>query len=1225
MKGKVSNTGYKKNSKDKNNDYNIIPTNRITMKNVDFPVLGISDKNDVRVMYPGEEHLFDGNSVLEYRMAKNGINQQDQKVDEQLKQLTDFSNNSLKIGGNIKKSNNMKDQILKIAGVKDEKEFYKKYPTQEAFMKVHGKEFKKAQMGAAVTGGSSGFKPISYSDQFDQADKMITGSTGAERQLALEKQQAASAPQNGGGAGGFDIGGLMKMFGGAMEGGEGMEGMGDIASSLGGARYGTAIPKAQNGDWYSNNPPAGATNYGQLQPVNQLKPAGSTNPLATGGIGGFDVSKLGAQGVQEENTWSKIGKGLGKQAGPIGEIIGGIGALKAEKEAAKAAKQTKLVSDVSLQAAQSTDVDARRQMQDTFSKQRRAMMQPITGENLFPVDGVGTNVLARNGRMLQGGGEIQNTYDPYDIYTDSGYEPLNDSNVKQYYYGGNIPQAKDGFANWQNSMSGGGSGFSGAGEASAGGTPWGAISQKATGLGQSLMGGQNAGGQIGGTAGKAIGSIFGPAGGAIGEFVGGIAGNALDPYAKRIKKDTEATKRNMQGMANVGMAKGIQSQNQSFMEDGGWVSNDWQPQVIASFGGLDEQEVYDYAHEGMDTLRAGGHLRDYTPPSDRAMEIYKNGGDVKSYGLGGELETHWGGGAETLSYNPYLPGTGETVMFRGKSHEEYSPNGETGIGVTYGGNPVEVERGEPMVELEEGGTVDPQTGEVQKSGVVFGNLKIPNQYIPMLGDNKAKGKKFKNYVADLSKIESKQNTLIDKSTKELNALDPKNSFDKLKLTALQASIQGANMKLKDIADKKINAASLQNAINETAEENGLVADDLARGKVKIDKEAQKQSAKFGGKFTQAQSGEKLTKENYNYLVDLYDQAKKEGKGPTVEKFQREFSRLVPEKAKEVLAQYPSTSYGKSKGLPATDPASNYDQIFGKRTKAYRASLREPIESVNELKPVGLPNDLNKKININFPVTPTSEIDQGEEDTDTTNPYILALNSLIPLIRPSDQEGLDAAQLYPEMYAMATNQLEPVQANFYRPELGVPYDISLQDQLNANQADYRAAQRTMGYNPAAQANLNAQKYQANQQVLGDQFRANQAMKDKVYGENRQILNDAKLKNLGIADQQYVRQLEALSNTKATTQAVLNSISDKYAKNKLENRTLGVMENMYNYRFDDKGRAVNMNPLVNFKEMIANANPEELEMYKSTLEGKTSKEKDKTKSAKNGSIVKSYKNL
>jgi hypothetical protein len=44
----------------------------------------------------------------------------------------------------------MKAQILKIAGVKSEKEFYKKYPSEEAFMKVHGKAFKKAQKTDAI-------------------------------------------------------------------------------------------------------------------------------------------------------------------------------------------------------------------------------------------------------------------------------------------------------------------------------------------------------------------------------------------------------------------------------------------------------------------------------------------------------------------------------------------------------------------------------------------------------------------------------------------------------------------------------------------------------------------------------------------------------------------------------------------------------------------------------------------------------------------------------------------------------------------------------------------------------------------------------------------------------------------------------------------------------------------------------------------------------------------
>ena len=44
----------------------------------------------------------------------------------------------------------MKKDILKIAGVKSEKEFYYLYPTEEAFKRAFPKEFKKAKMGAAM-------------------------------------------------------------------------------------------------------------------------------------------------------------------------------------------------------------------------------------------------------------------------------------------------------------------------------------------------------------------------------------------------------------------------------------------------------------------------------------------------------------------------------------------------------------------------------------------------------------------------------------------------------------------------------------------------------------------------------------------------------------------------------------------------------------------------------------------------------------------------------------------------------------------------------------------------------------------------------------------------------------------------------------------------------------------------------------------------------------------
>ena len=1151
----------------------------------------------------------------------------------------------------------MKAKMLKIAGVKSEAAFYKKYPTQEAFMKVHGKEFKKAQTGAAINASQvrqGVFKPLSYQDQVDDVDKMLTGSTAAQRQELALKQQAA-APKDGGG--GFDIAGLMKLAGGAMQGGGGMGDMGGAGAAASGAssmaavaRYGTDIPRAQFGGNYdlgkspnfSMNASQGFSpqqnSFSMQAPkFNAYDPQGDQagGKMAQGIFGG--AHSVGESPFKGADSLSKIGGVVSQVAGPVGDIISGIGELKQEKKARKAAEQARDVSAVSLKAAQSVDVDARRQQSENIAKQREAQMPVNTGEEFFPIYGVGTNVLARNGMMLQGGGEIQNTYDPNDIYTDSGYEPLNDSNIKQYAQGGRLHQMQFG----------GGAGAAGGAAASGGGTPWGAISGAATGIGQSLMGGQNAGGKIGSTVGSTLGMIGGPVGSAIGGFVGGIAGNLLDTNAKKMKKAQEATEKNMQGIANVNMAKGIQAQNQSFMKDGGWVSHDWQPQVIASFGGLDEQEVYDYAHEGMDTLRAGGHLRDYTPPSDRAMESYEDGGEIQSYGLGGELQTHWGGGAETISRNPYLPGTGETVMFRGKSHEEYSPNGETGIGVTYGGNPVEVERGEPMVELEEGGTVDPETGEVQKSGVVFGNLQIPNQYIDMLGDKNAKGKKFKNYVADLSKIEEKQNAIIDKSSKQLNALDPINSFDKLKLTALQANIQGANMKLKDVADKKINAASLQNAINDTAEENGLVADDLARGKAKVDKEAmQEREARWGDAISKAQGGKTVTKKptKAEAMARGFEVDPTTGRGKKLKK-----AAVAPTEKTVVTPGDKGTKGEEGRAAVAPkkdtykgDKMSNADWLKFLETKQGKAYKEKYITGTPEVKAVeakAATPDITEVIKTPGAPAEYEEIETEEPiDAEPKNKFdwMNMVNAILPSIRPSDAERLDTAQLYPEMFAMATNQVSPVQAQTFQPDLGIPYDISFQDRLNANQADYRAAQRTMGYNPAAQANLNAQKYQSNQGILADQFRANQAMKDKVYGENRNMLNQAKLTNLGIFDKQYERQTEALANTKATTQAALNSISDKYAKNKLEGRTLKTYENMYNYRFGPNFRAQNMNPLAQFDTDYKGASSEELDAisaYKKALAKREAAEEKKGKPSlagesiakRNGSIVKSYKNI
>ena len=47
-----------------------IPSNNITMKGVDYPVIGVSDTGDTKYMLPNMDYLFDGNYVTEYPVHK---------------------------------------------------------------------------------------------------------------------------------------------------------------------------------------------------------------------------------------------------------------------------------------------------------------------------------------------------------------------------------------------------------------------------------------------------------------------------------------------------------------------------------------------------------------------------------------------------------------------------------------------------------------------------------------------------------------------------------------------------------------------------------------------------------------------------------------------------------------------------------------------------------------------------------------------------------------------------------------------------------------------------------------------------------------------------------------------------------------------------------------------------------------------------------------------------
>jgi hypothetical protein len=68
-----------------------INSNDITMEGVSYPVLGISDTGDTKLMKPGGKYKFKGKKVTEFPMAKNGL-RQEQKGLVNLDDLTNFTN-----------------------------------------------------------------------------------------------------------------------------------------------------------------------------------------------------------------------------------------------------------------------------------------------------------------------------------------------------------------------------------------------------------------------------------------------------------------------------------------------------------------------------------------------------------------------------------------------------------------------------------------------------------------------------------------------------------------------------------------------------------------------------------------------------------------------------------------------------------------------------------------------------------------------------------------------------------------------------------------------------------------------------------------------------------------------------------------------------------------------------------------------------------------------------
>ncbi len=1069
----------------------------------------------------------------------------------------------------------MKAQILKIAGVKTEAEFYKKYPTEEAFMEKHGKKLQKAQYSAVIKKAKA---PVNIQSTTDAMDKSI------DKGISVEDSYAA------------------------------------------------------------------------------------------------------AKKAKKERNEKFIKTALSS----ANSIVGGLQALSEERDQLRKMDALAKIADLE-KNIKPVEQYPQRIMRPEDSRTTPGQMYKPLGDPNF-------TYLSRNGSEIGGNPtEIQNMYNPGDLYSDLGFEPLGDSNIKQFQTGGTIDYAK--FA-----------------------PTFGAIGGSA---GSAFSGGKfktNTAADTGSAIGGLAGAYFGPAGSAIGSAAGGFIGGIIGQNAME-----EAEKKRNKGIGLVGTASTqdlLQSKYKSFakngmtLEEGGYMNPEYNPQVIAKFGDYDVDKLFAPPADA-DMLRAGGHLKEYTPPSERAMytgrdlpyqmqygggieplvpynrdymnslandytdfysgkvpyaninddgydafyhskydalpnqtrtakgwiitmpgsdvvdfveddgstpepkakknrivkrvenyevsepassdlgritshlqqQLYpsikqgsmsnfmrfQSGGQMQGSTSDGELHALWGGGFEPLSYNPV---TGTTIdLAVGNSHDKRdSRTGQTGIGVGYeqGGTiddaEAEIETNEPVMSMQNGG----------KSGdkIVVGAMVNP-----------ITNRQFKKDVKDIAMKEQKQTKLLQKAADLANKTKTYTTIDKIRLNTAKAIEDGAKMKLGQLGQQNQEYAILQNAIKDTAQEFGYKAADLAKGKITPLKESD-----IYGRDGLALGKDGLNMKTLGDLAALYQTAVKTRDAMAIGKFQKAaLEALGADEVKKITGMKKVTKKAIVDGRfgPATNALGKavtkkiYDTVEPRNTSIDTAV--QPIPKGEEPKEYApnVPNWMPAESRVFTPGVSEAEEKLRKakknaatpKDNSLLNIFGSALNSLVPFVQGSDQYKLDANQLLGERFALANNQQEPVFAQSYTPELIAPYSIGMDDQINQVTSEANAAYRLMQNNPELAANAAAQAYNAKNQIRSKALLANQEQRFNVMKANTDALNQAKMANIQLYADQADKMVGAKQNTIKQTQAALESIGEKIAKARNEQMQFNVARATFPaFNYTPGGQAYK-NPLYN----------------------------------------------
>jgi hypothetical protein len=1118
----------------------------------------------------------------------------------------------------------MKSKFLKIAGVKSDKAFYKKYPTEAAFFKAHPeakKTIKKAQggIGSAIGAFAQNMQNIPNMQNMIQGQMQSPGVNANMFQSG--NQQSVGGPINS--------------------------------------------PGNYNSWDIDNNG------------VNDIMQGPQNNPLNSQPID-YNQMYMNMSTEDEQLKGGEEKKGKGPSVGGIMNVLNGASegweALQAEKKLTDTLQTWAGVSGVVKDAAIS-NAFLPQQPREYYRPDDKRFTR--NANELYMPKGRGSDSITQNGGNFIGGNrtEIQNTYvDDDTIYTD-----LEDpDNVKAYKGGG-------GFGSWLGQAN---SSLSGGGDTSFGGN---------IGSGSPFDGmiggvfGNNAGSKFGGS----LGSIFGPVGSLVGTAVGGYLDkepgkqmaaqtniNSNQSFINRINMGADARRPFTANTQNGGDLVAY--------EDGGYMNPEYNPQVITMFGDHNADDFADYANK----FRAGGHLKEYTPPSERAMQTYENGGEINSYALGGKLQSHWGGEVEDVSYNPYLPGSGKTAMIKGASHSK------GGVGISFGGAQngastnsadIEAEFNEPVMEMEEGGSIDSNTGQPSTSAVVFGNIPFTKKVVAATEDadlmrlaDEYDGMTIKKMIDKLNKKEIVATKKQAKGLTLMDDVDANNKWGKLDAQTAQTIVDATDLTLQQIATEKMKTADFQNTLHDLKEKissvrgKNISAEDLGRGKIKDDidpitKDAPLSKGKSGINIKKAQNSETIpatgtdiTEEQYNDFVKKYESSKgTKGKAnkDTLE-FQRAYHKAFPQEALAAIQKTTKanglSNKAKQMGLTVEDILegkniekilqSNEDEYHGPRTDQYMASVKSKFNKAPELKL----NDLQ--------IRPQGSADKNDKKqfsvTAPKNNYVgAAANMLTRLLQKDNIPPIDPRQFAGEYVAAAQNTPEAVPMQRMQSQLAPIYRITNQKARNDSTASFRDALRMNQFNPEAASIIFGRKAMADQTSYDDEFKTNQAIEQQIFGGNRALINQDMATNLGFDRNQANLKSIANSKTKEINQNIASSFADKNMKYDADVMKYKVQRNLFpNFGYDQSGRIGTRgawyNPVIpqiygnesTIAEIPVYGPDGKIQYYKMGEEEKDTTKRPSTatepfvpgqgyakngksivKNAKNSSVVKAYKNL